>query len=120
MLLEEALATIKPQALIGATGKGGTFTQALLELMARALLVGEVKRVTDELLIVAAKALAALVSDKQISLGCLYPPLTEIRDVSLKIAVAAAQAAAKSGLARRRIGPGFADEVRTTMYDPRY
>jgi len=35
MTLEEAIAHIKPHALIGATAKGGTFTPAILEKMAQ-------------------------------------------------------------------------------------
>ena len=84
------------------------------------VLHGKVTRITDDLLIAAAKALAEAVTQGQLNAGCLYPPLTQIREVSLKIAVAVAEAAAQNGLTRRIIGPQFADEVRAAMYDPRY
>ena len=81
---------------------------------------GKVTRITDDLLIAAAKALADGVTASQLKSGCLYPPLSEIREVSLKIAVAVAETAAQTGLTRRSIGSNFADEVRAAMYDPRY
>ena len=81
---------------------------------------GEITRITDDLLITAAKTLAESVSAKQIAQGCLYPPLTEIRQVSLQIAVAVAQTAARVGLTQKVIGKSFAQDVAAAMYDPRY
>src|SRR5690606_38773617 len=78
------------------------------------------RRITDDLLISAAQALARSVSDARIALGCLYPPLNEIRQVSLDIACAVASTAAATGLTERTIGEGFRDEVAGRMYDPRY
>ncbi|MEY4641224.1 MAG: hypothetical protein RLZZ227_1218 [Pseudomonadota bacterium] len=186
MTLEQAIAAIKPNALIGATARGGTFTPEILQQMARlnaqpiifalsnpttkaectaeeayqhtngkaifasgspfapvmingemrvpgqgnnayifpglglGALHGKVNRITDDLLIAAAKALAEGVTQGQLNSGCLYPPLSQIREVSLRIAVAIAEAAALNGLTRRIIGPQFADEVGAAMYDPRY
>jgi malate dehydrogenase (oxaloacetate-decarboxylating)(NADP+) len=186
MTLEAAIAHIKPNALIGATARGGTFTQAFIEMMASfnthpiifalsnptskaectaeaayiftqgkaifasgspfapvtingvtkvpgqgnnayifpglglGALQGEITRITDDLLITAAKTLAESVSAKQIAQGCLYPPLTEIRQVSLQIAVAVAQTAARVGLTKKVIGKSFVQDVATAMYDPRY
>ena len=186
MSLEEAVAHIKPHALIGATGRGGTFHTALLEEVARhhqypiifalsnpttkaectaeaayhvtkgraifasgspfnvvnvdgqlrvpgqgnnayifpglglGVLMAGITRINDELLITAARALAETVSEHQLQLGCLYPPLNTIRDVSLKIAVAVAHRAAELGLATKHVGAEFEAEVEMSMYDPRY
>src|SRR5690606_7481259 len=68
------------------------------------VLHGKVTRITDDLLIAAAKALAEGVTTGQLNAGCLYPPLTEIREVSLRIAVAVAESAALNGLTRRIVG----------------
>ena len=77
-------------------------------------------RVTDALLIAAAKELASSVSQSQIEFGCLYPPLKEIRSVSLNIAVAVARAAVEDGLAEGPLPTGFKQDVEAQMYDPLY
>lgn len=48
------------------------------------------KHVTDGDMLVAADALAALVSDAQLAKGCLYPPLSDLRTVSARLAAAVA------------------------------
>jgi len=186
MTLEEAIGAIKPHALIGATGRGGTFNHSILEQMAQlqaqpiifalsnpttkaectaedaycltmgkaifasgspfgvvningefkvpgqgnnayvfpglglGALHGKLTRITDELLIVAAKALAASVSDYQLDHGCLYPPLKEIREVSHRIAVAVAEAAQQAGMTLEPLPGDFAEILRGVMYDPYY
>jgi malate dehydrogenase (oxaloacetate-decarboxylating)(NADP+) len=186
MSLEDAVATINPHVLIGATGRGGTFNQRILELMAQAhdqpvifalsnpttkaectaaeayaatggraifasgspfhdvviegklkipgqgnnayvfpglglgVLQGKLRRITDELLIVAAKELAETVADHRLRHGCLYPPLSEIRLVSQRIAVAVARAGEAAGLCAEPLPEDFSDQVRAAMYDPWY
>lgn len=84
------------------------------------VLQGEVRQITDELLIASARKLADSVSQVQIDHGCLYPPLNEIRKVSLQIAVTVAKTAAAAGLTSKTIGDDFEAEVAAVMYDPRY
>lgn len=48
------------------------------------------KRVTDGDMLVAAEALAALVSESQLAAGCVYPPLSDLRRVSARLAAAVA------------------------------
>jgi malate dehydrogenase (oxaloacetate-decarboxylating)(NADP+) len=77
-------------------------------------------RVTDEMFMASARALAASVSDDDLAQGSLYPALNRVRDVSAQIAVAVAEVAFKRGLASiERPGdlPAF---VRSRMYEPRY
>jgi malate dehydrogenase (oxaloacetate-decarboxylating)(NADP+) len=50
----------------------------------------------------------------------LYPPLRDIRNVSLEIAVAVAQTAASAGLVREPLPADFRTRVAAAMYDPRY
>jgi malate dehydrogenase (oxaloacetate-decarboxylating)(NADP+) len=79
-----------------------------------------VTRINDELLITAARTLAETVSEYQLELGCLYPPLNTIREVSLKIAVAVGRRAEQLGLTSKVLGADFEAEVKMSMYDPRY
>ncbi|XP_040901355.1 NADP-dependent malic enzyme [Toxotes jaculatrix] len=46
-----------------------------------------IRHIPEEIFLVAAEALAHLVTEKDLSEGRLYPPLSSIRDVSLKLAV---------------------------------
>lgn len=48
-------------------------------------------RVDDEVMLIAAKTLAQLVTPDDLATGCVYPPLSMIRHVSLKIATAIAE-----------------------------
>ena len=167
MSLEEAVPGFKPHAIIGATGRAGMFTHALIGEMAKinehpvifalsnptsnaectaedayhysngkavfasgspfgvvningqikvpgqgnnayifpglglGALHGEVTRITDDLLLVSAKALSDCVTQTQIDHGSLYPPLNDIRDVSLKIAVEVAKKPLNSVLQKK-------------------
>jgi malate dehydrogenase (oxaloacetate-decarboxylating)(NADP+) len=55
----------------------------------------------DELFLVAARTLANLVRPKDLDAGALYPPLPEIRKISLAIAVSVASKAYEMDLARQ-------------------
>ncbi|KAK2844174.1 hypothetical protein Q5P01_010833 [Channa striata] len=46
-----------------------------------------VRHISDEIFLTAAEALAQLVTEKDLAEGRLYPPLSSIKDVSLKLAV---------------------------------
>ena len=72
----------------------------------------------DELFLAAARALAALVRDKELASGSLYPPLQEIRGVSLAIAVAVAEKAYSMNLARRRRPRSLRRSIEALMYQP--
>lgn len=76
--------------------------------------------ITDDLLIAAARELADSVSQSQIDHGCLYPPLKEIRDVSLNIAVAVGKVAEAKGLTEGPLPDDFREQIAASMYDPRY
>ena len=82
--------------------------------------IGGAKRVNDHMLIVAAEALAKCVSDEAISHSCLYPPLDEIRDVSVTIAKAVAQAAFDDCLTEQQVDDKFERELNEYLYFPDY
>ncbi len=186
MSYTEAIDAIKPHAIIGATGRGGMFTEEVISKMmnwqdnpiifalsnptskaectaeeayryseGRAIFAsgspfnpveinGEVKipgqgnnayifpglglgvlasdarRITDTMLIAAAQALADTVTNERLAQGSLYPPLHDIRKVSLQIAMAVARAASAEGLTETEIDDAFAERMVAGMYDPRY
>ena len=77
-------------------------------------------RITNHDMWIAAKALAEQVTETQLNVGCLYPPLSQIREVSAHIAVAIAEHAYATGTAT---APTAKDQdmiarVQSLMYDP--
>ena len=77
-------------------------------------------RVTDAMFFTAARTLGATVSDQDLSQGSLFPPLQQIREISVAIAVAVARRAYESGLATRPAPPDLEAAVRGLMYNPHY
>lgn len=186
MSFSEAVDKIKPDALIGATGTPGVFTQEIIESISRShespivfalsnptsnaectaenaytwsqgkaifasgspfnvvhinggfkvpgqgnnayifpgLGLGAIHsgatRINNDMLISAAESLAKCVSQTQIDHGCLYPPLKEIRYVSIQIALAVARSAVRAGLSNATIDASFDESLIASMYDPRY
>jgi malate dehydrogenase (oxaloacetate-decarboxylating)(NADP+) len=78
------------------------------------------KRVTDEMFLAAAHALAAQVTQTDLDQGSLYPPLATIRDVSARIAAAVAAVAYEHGLAMAPKPADLLAFVKSQMYEPRY
>lgn len=83
-------------------------------------LVCESTQITDGMFLTAAKALAALVSDEDLVLGRVYPALSKIREVSVKIATAVADEAYHAGLARRPYPADLEADIRSRMFVPAY
>ncbi len=82
------------------------------------------KMIDDKMFLASAQALALQVSQANLDAGTLYPPLADIREVSLAIAIAVAQQAYKSGLAQLEEPlEGAADlkaHIEALMYQPYY
>ena len=72
----------------------------------------------DELFLTAARTLAALVRPDDLERGALYPPLRQIRKISLAIAVSVAEKAYALGVARGRRPPNVRRSVKALMYKP--
>ncbi|HEX6579305.1 MAG TPA: NAD-dependent malic enzyme [Actinomycetota bacterium] len=83
-------------------------------------LVAEAREVTDEMFLVAAEALARVVSEARLAEGSLYPSPSDLRVASRAIAVAVARMARDAGVGRQfredELGPAV-DEM---MWEPRY
>jgi malate dehydrogenase (oxaloacetate-decarboxylating)(NADP+) len=79
-----------------------------------------VKHVTDEMFFVAAKTLAENVAKEDLERGSIYPPLREIRKVSLAIAEAVASVAYREGLAAFPKPKDLRAFLETQIYEPLY
>ena len=82
-------------------------------------------RITDEMFLAAAQLLARQVSEEDLALGRVYPPLTSIREVSALIAAEVASIAYRRGLARREAPPdtdpaSLLPGIREQMFQPIY
>jgi malate dehydrogenase (oxaloacetate-decarboxylating)(NADP+) len=72
----------------------------------------------DELFLEAARTLASLVSQDDLDRGALYPPLADIRKISLEIAVSVARKAHDRGLARAKRPRDLRKSIEKMMYRP--
>jgi malate dehydrogenase (oxaloacetate-decarboxylating)(NADP+) len=181
-----AVELVKPTAILGASGRPGTFTKEVLEAMARhnkrpiifamsnptshsectaeqaysatggraifasgspfppleyqgkrfepgqcnnayifpgvglGITACRAKHVTDEMFFVAAKTLADNVSAEDLGKGGIYPPLKEVRKVSLAIAEAVALVAYREGLAAHPEPEDLRTYLKSQMYEPAY
>ncbi len=79
-----------------------------------------VKHVTDEMFFVAAKTLAENVTEEDLAKGSLYPPLKDIRKVSLAIAEAVSLVAYREGLALHPRPEDLRAYLKSQMYEPIY
>jgi malate dehydrogenase (oxaloacetate-decarboxylating)(NADP+) len=77
-------------------------------------------RISEEMFLAAARALADQVTDADLAAGTIYPPLTHIREVSLNIATAVAEMAYEQDLATAPRPADIRDAIAAGMYDPKY
>jgi malate dehydrogenase (oxaloacetate-decarboxylating)(NADP+) len=78
------------------------------------------RRVTDEMFLAAARVLADLVTDEDLDLGRLYPRLSQIREVSARIAAEVAEIAYREGLAQQEPPEDILADIREQMFQPLY
>ncbi|ETM53978.1 hypothetical protein L914_02585 [Phytophthora nicotianae] len=74
--------------------------------------------VNDEIMIIAAKTLAGMTTPADLETGCVYPPLSNIREVSLKIAEAVAEYGYEQGFATVPKPENMAQYLHDFMYNP--
>lgn len=84
------------------------------------LITVKAKRVTDNMFMLAAKALAAASPARENPKANLLPPLSHIREVSLRVAVAVAQEAIDAGLASVIPHDDLETHIRRFMWTPEY
>jgi malate dehydrogenase (oxaloacetate-decarboxylating)(NADP+) len=84
------------------------------------VIAARAERVTDPMFRLAATTLAGLVDPGSLEQGLLFPPLTQIREVSHAIARAVATFAWDTGLARAPRPADIGHHLRVLRYDPEY
>jgi malate dehydrogenase (oxaloacetate-decarboxylating)(NADP+) len=81
-------------------------------------IVCRARHIPDEFFLTAARTLAGLVTARDLGDGSLYPPLRDIRRISLAIAVSVAEAAYALKLARARRPRNLRNAITRFMYEP--
>jgi malate dehydrogenase (oxaloacetate-decarboxylating)(NADP+) len=85
-----------------------------------AIYATQAKRVTDEMFIVAARAVADQVDRRELEEGMLYPPQANLLEVELATAIKVAELIFARGLARVDEPRDVGAFVRSLAYQPRY
>lgn len=108
------------------TYEGKTFTPGqgnnvfIFPAMGLAIFATEAKRVTDEMLIVAAESVAEQISDEDFENGLIYPHVDDILQVSLHVAEKIAEEIFNSGLAAVDRPKDIRAFIKSKMYEPDY
>jgi malate dehydrogenase (oxaloacetate-decarboxylating) len=82
-------------------------------------IVARASRMTDHMIFAAAEAVADLI-DATTPGASLLPQINDVRETSVAVARAVAQAAAEDGVARARLEPDLEAQVRRSMWEPAY
>src|ERR1700692_131372 len=88
--------------------------------MGMAVFATEAKRVTEEMFIVAARAVAEQVTDQNLSTGLIYPPQSQILKASLHVATRVAEYIFDKNLARVSRPTDIGALIRARAYRPVY
>ncbi len=83
-------------------------------------IIAEAKIIPDDLFLTAAKTLANLVDENNLTEGALYPKLTQIRMLSLEIATAVAEKAYELKITKNEKPDNLKQIIKAYMYDPCY
>ena len=78
------------------------------------------RRVTDEMFLAAARALADEVSEEDLARGALYPALSRIRELSLSVATSVADVAYASEITSSPHPMDLRGHLANLMYEPYY
>jgi malic enzyme len=84
------------------------------------VLVAEAREVTDAMFAAAAETLAAQVSEADLSEGLVFPPMRELRRVTVRVAEAVVREARDAGLGRPFTDAEIPVTVAAAMWEPDY
>jgi malic enzyme len=82
-------------------------------------IVSEATRVSDPMILAAARTLAEAVGPDRLAAGAIYPRVSDLREVSRSVAVAVAREAVRSGLSSA-VEASLEQEVEAAMWWPNY
>uniref|UniRef100_A0A672ZKC3 Malic enzyme n=1 Tax=Sphaeramia orbicularis TaxID=375764 RepID=A0A672ZKC3_9TELE len=85
-----------------------------------AVTAGAIRCITEEIFLVAAEALAHLVTEDDLAEGRLYPPLSSIRDVSIKLAAKVRTYAYENNMATLRPEPSDKEAYLRTRFSYKF
>ncbi len=88
--------------------------------MGLGIVAGGADRVTDDMFLIAARALANQVSDEHLARGLIYPPLKDIRDVSAVVAASLVEDMEGSADTRGLPRADTVERMKALMYEPVY
>ncbi|SHO49862.1 NAD-dependent malic enzyme [Desulfopila aestuarii] len=84
------------------------------------VMASRASQVTNEMFLAAARTVAKEVSETDLRIGRIFPPLPRIREVSLAIAVEVAEIAYRQGLASVSRPDNLEEYIAGLMYEPEY
>lgn len=82
--------------------------------------IAKARYLPDTMFLIAARVLAEMVSQEDLDRGTLYPPLSNIREISIKIAIGVAKAIYESGLTDQVAPDNLEEYIRSQSYNTDY
>jgi malic enzyme len=83
-------------------------------------IVAEAREITDEMFLLAAETLSEMVSDERLAAGALYPAVSELREVSRRIAAKVVCQSRDCGVGRLYRDDEILDAVDSAIWSPAY
>ncbi len=85
-------------------------------------ILSDAREITDAMVMAASEALSDYTAEKHLAAGLVYPPVSELRDVSVRVAAAVIRQAFQDGVATStKVTPGAAEAyVRSRFWEPKY
>ena len=108
------------------TYEGKTFTPGqgnnvfIFPAIGLAVFATEAKRVTDDMFITAAESVGEQITKEDFENGLIYPPIKNIREVSINVAVKVAKEIFRNGLAGVEEPKNIRKFIKSKMYEPVY
>lgn len=84
-------------------------------------ILARARKITDDMVLEAAYALADYTEDRYLRHGLVYPPIADLRETSVRVAARVLGKAVQQGISRREGLPDDVDAyVRERFWEPRY